>query len=391
MNTWNELVSAALVGTERRAFAPDPAIGADDPAQALLRQAVLSTIPALTGAQPAPYEGPVPEPAPADDRPLIPGAVRLRLRAVLDVYAKYLAEWLEAVRAAGLRVPLAAMPGLLDAGRQNVACRGALAEVLGARGHWLARQNPDWRYLLREPFGPLRPEDWDGPDPDARIAYANGLYATDPDAARELFRAAWPTLTAAAKVALLGLVSRHGTKDDLPFLKGLANDSSKQVRDEARPIEGYFERREKERSEYAPETFTADVERLAATEQFSHEFYRFATRRAHYQWPLDGSRVLLAALVEFSRGNDAEPGDQAARRRRSNSYYAAGQLLNTLADLAPVELRPDVERVVQAQLSDTAAGAVHELDFTDLLTPLGFRADMHAELTASDDAAPGQE
>ena len=71
--SWAELVSAALIGTDRHPFVPDPAIPVGtEPAQALLQQAMLVTVPALTGARPAQYEGPLPDPAPVDDRPLIP-------------------------------------------------------------------------------------------------------------------------------------------------------------------------------------------------------------------------------------------------------------------------------------------------------------------------------
>jgi hypothetical protein len=391
--SWAELVSAALVGLDRRAFVPDPALPAGtDPAQALLQQAMVVTIPALTGAQPAPYPGSPPEPAPADDRPLLPQAAQLRLRAVLDVYPRHLGEWLAAVQASGRRLPSAAMPALLDAGRSNVSIRMAVANVLGARGQWLARQNADWRYLLREPFGPLRPEDWDGPDADARIAYANGLYAAHPAAARALLETSWPTLTAATKLALLGLVTRYGTKAELPFIGGLSRDSSKQVREEAFRIEGQLKQRDEETLELSPEKFAADVARFAATKMISNEFYHFTMRRARDRWPLDGSRTMLAALVEYSREKPpSESGDRAAENRRTHNHWTAEQLVGVLADCAPLELRPDAERVVQAQATDTAADVAHVLDFGNLLTVLGFRAEMHAELTASADAAPGQE
>jgi hypothetical protein len=391
--SWTELVSAALIGTDRRAFVPDPAIPiGTDPAQALLHQAMLVTIPALTGSQPEPHVGPLPDPAPDDDRPLISHAAQLRMRAVLEIRPKHLAEWLLAVQASGCRLPLAAMPSLLEAGRSNVSVRAALAGVLGSRGHWLARQNAEWRYLLREPFGPLRPEDWQGPDPDARVAYASGQFAADPVAARTLLATAWPTLTAALKLSLLGLLTRYGTKADLPFVKGLSQDSSKQVRDEAHRIEGQLKQRDEETPELSPQDFTTAVERFAATKMISNESYHFAMRRAGDRWPLEGSRVVLAALVEYSREKPpAETGDRTAENRRNRNHWAAEQLLGVLADCAPLELRPDAERVLQAQTTDIAAGAVHELDFTDLLSTFGFRAEMHAELTASADAAPGQE
>lgn len=391
-SSWSELLSAALVGTDRRPYVPEAAgsNAAADPAQALLQQAMVLSVPVLTGTQPTPYLDRLPEPAPADDRPLIPPAAQLRLQALVDAQPKYLGEWLVAVRDSGYRLPSATAPALLDAGRTNTALRAALAHVLGVRGQWLAGQNPDWRYLRREPFGPLRPEDWDGPDPDARIAYANGLYATDPDAARALFAAAWPTSTAAVKVSLLGVVSRYRSDADLPFVAGLARDPSKQVRDEAHAIEASLKGRDL-RAEQQPEEFTAEVARIATAAGPVHDLYRYAAPLAHSHWPLDGARVILAALVEHGRERDSGGAeDAAAEKRARGSDWAARQLMGMLGDCAPPQLRPDVERVVLAQTTDRAAGVVHHLDFNDLLTPLGFRAEMHAELTAPT-AAQGQE
>lgn len=391
--SWDELVSAALIGTDRRASVPDPALApGTDPSRALLQQAMLASILILTGPQPAPYDGPLPEPRPADDRPLIPGPAQLRLRTMLDARSKDLVEWLTAVSSRGRRVPMSAMPGLLEAARADVSIRSALAEVLGERGRWLARQNPAWRYLLREPVGPLRPEDWDGPDPDARIAYANGLYAADPAAARELLRNSWPTLTAATKVHLLGVVERYGTKADQPFVAGLSQDSSKQVRDQVRSLSAQLGRRAEDTWQRpSPERFVTDVAQLAGSENLSRQIHTFAMQRALERWPLEGARAVLALLVDCSREQIPVPGEAADDKLRVRNRQAAELLARVLADCAPAELHPDVQRVVQDQNEDVAAGRVHHLDFTALLAVLGLRAEMHAELTASDDAAPGQD
>lgn len=133
---WNELVSAALVGIDRRAFVPDAPLSAGvDPARALLGQAMVLAIPVLTGTSPAQYEGALPEPAPADERPLISRAAQLRLRAVLDVYPKYLGEYLDLVRASGRRVPSPVLPGLLGRGpeqRADTRCARRGARRAGA-------------------------------------------------------------------------------------------------------------------------------------------------------------------------------------------------------------------------------------------------------------------
>lgn len=384
--SWSDLVSTAVVGVERRAFAPDAALPAGlDAAQALLRQAMLSAIPVLTGTPPARYEGALPDPAPESSRPLVPESARLRLRAVLDVYPKYLGEWLEAVSASGFRLPLDSMPALLDAGRSQEPVRAVLARVLGEPGHWLARQNPEWRYLLRECCGPLRPEDWNGPDPDARVAYLNGLYAADPAAARDLVTQAWPGLSTEMKSGLILPISRHATERDLPFLEVLKKDAPKKLRERVDRREAQLRHQggKQHRPHLTPEQFTAEVARCDAA-----EVYRFASEHTDQPWPLEGARAMIHVLRRFSRDKPAEPEMQT---RRTWEYWSGDRLLSLLADHAPVRLRAEVEQAVQDQAADIAAGIPHRLDFTDLLAPLGFRAEMHAELTASADAVPGQE
>jgi len=140
VNPWEELVSTALVGTERRQLPGDLASPAsplaDDPEAVLLDRAALEVARRRAGWTAGKAE-PLP-PAREEQVPLVGRAAGQRLGRMLGGnHAGLLPEWLGAVAALGLRVPEHLLPELLDRGR-------------GARGGWLARLNPDWTYLLAE-------------------------------------------------------------------------------------------------------------------------------------------------------------------------------------------------------------------------------------------------
>jgi len=378
---WAELVSVALVGTDRRAVPGHDAgagVSADqssnDPALALLSRAAVAGLPRRVGAPPERFDGALPAPAPPDPRPLLPDAAARRLRTILDSYPKYLPEWLAAVRAAGYRLPAAFAPALLDLARTNTLIRPDLALVLGPIGRWLAASTGAWRYILREAREHPDPADWTGPDPDARIAYVAGLYRTDPQAARELIQSAWPAERTPVKLGLLALLARHPDPRDLPFVQSLARDSSKQVRDESTLLAGGLQRR-RDRAERAD--FTAEVARLLASARgISRDLHNFVMSRTDEPWPEDGARLLLDSLVAHAA--------RAAQSDRVDwSGWIAEQIQTAVADQAPVSLRDRVSGLLAEQVAATLDGAPPRIDLAAMLALLDFRRDMLAELESA--------
>ena len=154
--TWDELVSAALLGSERGTRNGSlPRLA--DPRE-LLNSAAAQAVALRVGARPLRAESssspaPLtrPGPIPADPRPLISPAAALRLRSILDGYQKYLPEWLSAVRVANLRIPPVFFPELLDLTRNNAQIRANLIVVLGEPGRWLASLNRNWAFFLKDP------------------------------------------------------------------------------------------------------------------------------------------------------------------------------------------------------------------------------------------------
>src|SRR6266545_2542158 len=216
VTAWDELVSTALVGTERR---PVPAVTvagvvaaaphattahgglahAEDPAALLLDRAALLAVQRRAGRV-AGRAAPLPL-APAERTPPArPAAARRLVRLLAGDHHEVLPEWLDAAAAHGVRAPADLLPDLLAFGRRDRSLRAAIAAVAGRRGRWLAGLNPEWAYLLAESeLGD------DQPDPEAwelgtavqRRDHLARLRDGDPAAARELLAASWSKETAA--------------------------------------------------------------------------------------------------------------------------------------------------------------------------------------------------
>lgn len=231
MSAWDDLVGAALLGTQRRR--PDPTrlpaavrpLVAAAPEEALLTAAAALANYRRAGYVPArpAQRSPVAEP---DGRPLVPPAARRRLHRVPP---DLLGEWLEAVHARGMRVPPEHLPALAEAARTRPALRPLLAAVAGPAGSWLGERNPDWSFLVAVP----EPEAWERGGPLQRRAWLRRSLATDPGAARDALRATWSREQAGDRADFLALLRPHVAPADEPFLEAALDDRAGPVREAA--------------------------------------------------------------------------------------------------------------------------------------------------------------
>ncbi|MGP3950436.1 DUF5691 domain-containing protein [Streptomyces sp. 7N604] len=176
--SWEALVSAALLGTERRRPPVSGSAGHErEPAAALLDAAAVSTVRRRAGLRPAPARE-RPAVAPEDGRPPLPPAAQRRLAALLanrtaapsnsggrrgtaPDLTELLPQWLTAANHHGYRAPAALLPALLDAARSRTDLRQDALALGGPRALWLARLNPDWKFALRGAAGGSGlPETW---------------------------------------------------------------------------------------------------------------------------------------------------------------------------------------------------------------------------------------
>ncbi|MFJ9039138.1 DUF5691 domain-containing protein [Streptomyces sp. NPDC102406] len=243
---WDDLVTTALLGTERRtSITPD----------ALLDEAAVQTVRRRAGLRPAPAATP-PTPAPTDPRPPLPPPARNRLsmlltdrpgtatgtrRGTAPDLLELLPQWLATANDHGYAPPPELLPALLDAARGRTDLRPGALTFAGPRALWLARLNPDWKFALRATPGAgtalPAPEDTE----QVRLLWQEGLFAErvallaavrahDPEEARTLLEETWTTERAEDRLMFLDSLRRGLTDADEPFLERALTDRSRNVR-----------------------------------------------------------------------------------------------------------------------------------------------------------------
>ncbi|GAA1589583.1 DUF5691 domain-containing protein [Actinomadura kijaniata] len=233
MNAWNEHVSAALLGTERRPAPPLPEAPEQvgDPAGRLLDQAAVLAVRRRAGAPPVTGVETV-APAPAEDLPVVPEAAGRRLARILSgEQVKVLPEWLDAAAARGRRAPARLLPELLEKGRSDRMLRPSIVRAAGRRGVWLALQNTDWAYLISTGDDPGGGDDvWGTGTRSQRIAHLTRLRETDPAAARDALGEVWAREPAPDRAVFLATFGHGLSGGDEEFLETALGDRGKDVR-----------------------------------------------------------------------------------------------------------------------------------------------------------------
>ncbi|MFJ3581543.1 DUF5691 domain-containing protein [Streptomyces sp. NPDC090127] len=260
MDAWEELVTSALLGTDRRppALTPSSGAGPGSAPVALLDAAALHTVRRRAGLRPGPAAT-APERAPDDPRRPLPEAARSRLgqllagraapapsggrRGAAPDLAELLPQWLAAANDHGYRAPASALPALLDAARARTDLRPQALTLAGPRGLWLARLNPDWRFALRGAgSGAALPDP--GDDEAVKALWDEGLFAErvalltavrteDPAAALALLRSTWASERAEDRLMFLDSLRAGLSCADEEFLEEALSDRSRNVRSTA--------------------------------------------------------------------------------------------------------------------------------------------------------------
>ena len=237
MSTWQDLVTASLIGTERSSVPPTRIPGlptladvAEDPAAILLDRAALLTAARRAGRPPEHAEllpAADPDPAPG----VGPAAGRRLARMLGGEHPDLLAEWLTAAVTRGRRAPADLLPALLDRARRvspgDTELRRLVAEAGGPRARWLAGLNRDWAYVTAHT--PDGDDGWRLGDAAQRRGYLAALRARDPDAARELIARSWDA-AAPERVMFLSVLADGLSLADEPLLEAALDDRAADVR-----------------------------------------------------------------------------------------------------------------------------------------------------------------
>jgi len=238
VSTWQDLVTASLIGTERSAVppvalpgVPTPADAPADPAAILLDRAALLTV-ARRGGRPPEQAEPLPVAEP-DPEPAVSRAAGHRLARLLSgEQPDLLTEWLTAAVTRRRRVPAHLLPALLDRARRvtptDPELRRLAAKAGGSRARWLAGLNPDWKFVTAHTSA--GDDAWRLGDAGQRRGYLTALRARDPGAARELIAADWDAAGPDERVMFVNVVAGGPSLADEPLLEAALDDRSAWVR-----------------------------------------------------------------------------------------------------------------------------------------------------------------
>jgi hypothetical protein len=254
VQAWDEVVKAALVGTERQALAfpagADPigrlleALNTEERERSLLRACALLAGCRRAGYRPPVAEDALPPQAEADERPPVRPEVAQDLLVMLrGQFREALPEWCQAVAEKGGRVPEEHLAEFLDFGRGHSEYRDAFLPVLGKRGRWLAAQNSEWKYALQFSLfeiesAPEPAEDaegaaetvWQTGTKEERVALLHRLRRTEPARATALVESTWTQDAPEERAAFLATFEAGLSMADEPLLEGALDDRRKEVR-----------------------------------------------------------------------------------------------------------------------------------------------------------------
>ena len=239
-----EILETALAGTSRRRAAggdaaPDALVlglGMNETERELLLRAGAWAVYLAAGSVVQRAEAP-PEPAAVDARPVCRAAGRLVEELLPGQQTGLLIEALGRLDAAALRLPPEVLPAVLSVRQEAV--RAALLPVLGERGRWLSRFNPEWTWVGERslPLDSAVAADvgalWSEGTRSQRLVLLRRLRVTQPGDARALVESSWRQEKAEQRRDQLAALLLGLAAEDEPFLETALDDRAPSVRSEA--------------------------------------------------------------------------------------------------------------------------------------------------------------
>jgi Family of unknown function (DUF5691) len=246
MNAWETLVASALVGTNRQSPSIDlthpaladygAALPSQSPTQQILSAAGLIAAYQAVGNSPIPATLPLLAPAAEADLTWCSPLTARHLSAILNEsrYEPILPELLQLLAQTEQTVPPDFLPLVLERGKRHKSLRSLITPMLGSRGQWLVRQNPEWEYALGGAILSLDPaqlpEIWATGTRSERLAAIAQWRQIQPAEARLAIAASWKQDKADDRQAWLEVLETNLSLEDEEFLEVALFDRSEQVR-----------------------------------------------------------------------------------------------------------------------------------------------------------------
>ena len=236
---WQQVVRVALLGT-RQSGELVPSL-ADLPTPEPREEQTLLAAGALALVRKAGFKAPD-APAPAgplalpETRPTLgPQGKDVLQQLLSERYPALLQTYLVSLAQAGRRVPHQLLVPLLTYAATRPELHAPTTAVLGERGIWLARLNPEWQSLLGAAAAPDQTV-WETGTLRQRQTYLETLRQQHPDEARQLLAASLPQEPAKTQAALLATLAFNLNAADAPLLEQYLASKSKEVRQTVAPL-----------------------------------------------------------------------------------------------------------------------------------------------------------
>lgn len=234
-NTWQNLVSSALLGTERQK--PNlseleflSGIDSSKPEAALLNASATLTLYKQAGQKLSDNLETHLEKAETETLPQTSPAQRTLLLECLAQRSEQLPECLKLAAKAQLRAPFELLDKLIQKAHFDSSLREHVLSVLGARGIWLAKLLD---YGAWVGGSSLDDSIWDLGMPAQRRDFLTALRATDPHIALAKLEAVWAQEPAKIRSELIATLETNLSMNDEDFLEKALDDKGKEVRESA--------------------------------------------------------------------------------------------------------------------------------------------------------------
>lgn len=241
MSHWQTLVAHAVMGTDRAPVFPlltDTPLDATlaqlqdlTPSRRLLASAAVAALWERAGMEPSVADKPSPAIAPEDELPFCsPRASHYLLRLLGESVHDLVPEYLTALVQHGKVISPIEMPELFDFAIIHPPLRQLIIPMLGARGRWLAFQNPAWAQLFVTPDVNAISAQWETASRNERLTLLPQLRSLDPAIARDAIAQTWDEDPADDRVAFIEKLQVNLSSDDETCLEAALDDRSKKVR-----------------------------------------------------------------------------------------------------------------------------------------------------------------
>ncbi len=242
MESWNSVINAALLGTEKKTLRKEDVEAAlADSVDAITQKATggeetfLQTAALVynyrqCGFAPVKKEGLSLPVAEAEEKGHASASAHALLREIMDAGSSSLLQlWLEQCAASDKLVQPDFLPLLLTTAVKQKGLQTLVKTVGGKRGKWLTQFNEEWTWAEVANDEEL----WQTGSLTQRKAVLAQMRKTSAAAAREALRQTWPQENAAAKEALLEEMLVNAGDEDVAWLESLLNEKSAKVKEAA--------------------------------------------------------------------------------------------------------------------------------------------------------------